>query len=180
MNPKNLTRMLAMLGLTAIGLSAAVPAAGLAGQTDEHEAFAQGMRGQRMRGTAPHAGGPHARIEQMMRRLELDEAQQETIRAILVAGRAAGEPLREQLGENLEALRLLQQDERAGDRALGTAVDAVIQARRALHEHHMSIKDQVREVLTPRQQAELVLMAERRGKPHRGRRGPSGPGPGPR
>lgn len=172
MHRKNSFRaiLVVILGLSVVGLMLAVPAVGHADEADDARASASKRLDPRMRATktrSPEGGSPHVLLR-MLRQLDLDESQKERIRAVVGAARDEGEPLREELRESMVSLRSLFEDESGGEAELMEAIDAVLAARQALGDHRRGVKEQVREVLTPRQQAQLVLIAER------GRKGPRG------
>lgn len=142
------------LGLAVAALCLSMPGTSLA---DDEAGFGK-QRGPRA-GAGPHAGPagrPFGGIMQALRTLDLDEAQRESLKALFEQGRAEGIPLREQLAQSMDALSKAHENN-ADDTTLNQAIDAVVAAHQALYEHRMDIKEQVRAVLSPAQQAELML-----------------------
>ncbi len=172
--PRNsISRLLlaAVLSLSLIGIVVAVPGLSLG-----EEAAGKPMPPAHAMG--PREGGPPGGLIMMLRRLDLDDAQRESIRGLLEEAREQGEPLRADLKEKMRSLAELYKDEDADDEAIDEAIDAVIEAHEELRLHREGTKEEIRDVLTSRQQAKFLLMVARsakRGPPHG--RPPVRPGP---
>lgn len=130
----------------------------------------------KVQGRPARAGGPADRIERVVQRLDLDQAQRERIQATLSQHRPAVREAAQTLRERTQAVRALVEDENAGDRQIERAVEGVMQARADLAHRREALTAAVRAELNPRQQAEVILMMQERRQAMRARMGPRGEG----
>ena len=158
-------KILLIAVLVTSGLTGQIAVAQEEGSDATPESRFEGRRGQWR-----DRGGPADIIGRMVRKLELDEAQQEDVRNIMTAARPEFESLRERGQANRLAVQSLDVDDPDYGASLQNLAAESGDIATSLTLLHGRVRSDVLAVLTPEQQAELAEMRQKRGE--RGRRGP--------
>lgn len=108
-----------------------------------------------------------------LRQLDLTEAQRETIRGFLHAGRDQGKVERERIAALRRGFAAAEPGTRAYDDALVKLADAEAQQARRRVEHRAELRAQIHGVLTPEQRTQLAqAIAERQERAPKREHGP--------
>ncbi|MBL93543.1 MAG: hypothetical protein CMH56_17215 [Myxococcales bacterium] len=125
--------------------------------------------------------------------LELSDELAVKLSGTIKTTQAEQHKLREKAHKQMEALKEMLEDEKSGDSALKKQADKARKAMKKARKMDEALFDAISQLLTPRQQAKLVLVGPKiqgkihrmlqkarkgghKGKGHRGPRGPGGPG----
>jgi Spy/CpxP family protein refolding chaperone len=118
-------------------------------------------------GPGGRGGGPPG-ILPGLNRLDLTDAQREQVRAIMEAGRQAGDP-GEKVGEAERALNAALLADTANPQAIENARAALNAAHAASVDRRIELMQKIVQVLTPAQRQELAKMPGPGGREGRGR-----------
>jgi len=110
-------------------------------------------------------GGPRGmNIEKMKDKLGLTDDQVTKLKTLFESQKDANKALRDQMKIDLDTLQQ-KVDSKASDGDLKKALDALSTDKKAMDANRQKMEDQARQILTPSQQAKMVLgMMEHRGK----------------
>ncbi len=122
-----------------------------------HAASAHGARG----------GGGERFVERMAERLDLDDEQLASVRAVVDEHRAEQRALRDQLREGRALIRELSADDAYDEEELRALAETHGDAQAELIVLKAKMRSEISAVLTDEQRAQLAEMGERRGRGHR-------------
>ncbi len=108
-------------------------------------------------------GGHHGMgLEKMKEKLGLTDDQATQMKALFKSRMDSGKTLRDQMKVDLDILKQ-KVDAKASNGDLKSALDTLSADKKAMDKNRQRMEDQVRQILTPMQQAKLVLSMQERG-----------------
>lgn len=110
-------------------------------------------RGKRHKGSSDFGMLAPGALEKMADELELTEQQRSQIRTIFEGARQEGEPLRQRVRTENQALRQLLSADSVDQRQVMRKLEEVLEAESAMKRHRMQLLLNAQEVLTPAQRA---------------------------
>ena len=112
-------------------------------------------------------GGGERFVERMAERLDLDDEQLASVRAVVDEHRAEQRALRDQLREGRALIRELSADDAYDEEELRALAETHGDAQAELIVLKAKMRSEISAVLTDEQRAQLAEMGERRGRGHR-------------
>ena len=103
------------------------------------------------------------RLEKMKEKLGLSDDQVSKLKALFKSQRSVTKPLRDKLKSDMDDLQK-KVDAKASDADLKKVLDSLSDDRKNLEAARQKMVDQIREILTPLQQAKFVLAMRERGE----------------
>jgi Spy/CpxP family protein refolding chaperone len=104
-----------------------------------------------------------ARLDGMKKKLDLTDGQVSKLKALFKSQQAEMKPIREKMKTNMDALRK-KREAKASEADLKTALDKLAADRQSMQELRKKHQEQIRGILTPEQQAKMVLDRPGKGK----------------